>query len=224
MELMFECRPGDGGPRSPAGAVTGGTAWHRRIATLAWTLLAWTIAVGAQTQVVPTDLGGTWVMNLEESDDPDRLVEKAVRSAGGHADSDGKRGRGRYKGGPKEQEIFDHLLYDEKIQIAQNGPEIHIVYLDGFERRFYTDGRGRTVSASGSSSGDARDFSFGGWAGNTLNVEAKPRDGGWTIETYTLEPAQNRLYVKLRLKPLLFPVEVEADLVYDREGTTPPEK
>lgn len=173
---------------------------------------------------VPPDFTGTWVLNLEESDDPDKLVEKAIRSVGGRADSDGKKGRGRYKGGPKEQEIYDHLLYDEKLGITQSGAEIHIVYLEGFQRRFYTDGRGRTVSASGSSSGDAQDFSFGGWSGHTLNVEAKPRDGGWTMESYTLDPSRNRITAKLRLKPLLFPVEVEADLIYDREGTTAPKK
>lgn len=180
------------------------------------------LAAGGQS--VPADISGTWVINLEESDDPDRLVEKAIRSVGGRARTEGKKGRGRYKGGPEEQEIFDHLLYDETLRITQDGTEIHIVYLEGFERRFYTDGRGRTVSASGSSSGDGQDFSFGGWSGNTLNVEAKPRDGGWTRESYTLDPAQNRLHVTLTLKPLLFPVEVVANLVYDREGTTPQKK
>lgn len=178
-------------------------------------------AVPADAEYVAPDLTGTWVINLDESDDPDKLVEKAIRSVGGRADSEGRKGRGRYKGGPKEQEIYDHLLYDEKLGITQRGPEIHIVYLEGFQRRFYTDGRGRTVSASGSSSGDAQDFSFGGWSGHTLNVEAKPRDGGWTMESYTLDPSRNRITAKLRLKPLLFPVEVEANLVYDREGTAP---
>lgn len=195
---------------------------NRAAIALAAVLLAG--AVLAQAPGDPVDLTGTWVLNLEESDDPDRQIEKAIRSVGGRADSDGKRGRGRYKGGPKEQEIFDHLLYDERIQIARNGPEIHMLYLEGFERRFFTDGRGRTVSASGSSSGDGQDFSFGGWNGNTLNVEAKPRDGGWTRESYTLDPTGNRITVHLTLKPLLFPVEVEANLVYDRAGTTPPKK
>jgi hypothetical protein len=165
---------------------------------------------------VDAELTGTWVLNLEESEDPDRKIEKAIRSAGGRPDSDGKSGRRRYAGGPPEQEIYDHLIYDETIRIAHEGAEIHIVYKDGFERRFYTDGRSRTVSASGSSSGDAQDFSFGGWAGNTLNVEAKPRDGGWTRESYALDPGGRRLRVTLVLKPLLFPAEVEALLVFDR--------
>jgi hypothetical protein len=165
---------------------------------------------------VDADLTGTWVLNPAESDDPDRKIEKAIRSAGGRPDSGDRSGRRRYAGGPQEQEIYDHLIYDETIRIMQDGPAIHIVYKNGFERRFYTDGRGRTVSASGSSSGDAQDFSFGGWAGNTLNVEAKPRDGGWTRESYLLEPGGRRLRVTLVLKPLLFPAEVEALLVYDR--------
>jgi hypothetical protein len=199
---------------SVAAAVTG-AAWPLLAAWLA----LWS-AGAATAQPSAPDISGTWVLNLEASDDPDRKIEKAIRSVGGRADSEGRRGRGRYKGGPPEQEIYDHLIYDETLRITQAGAEIHMVYPGGFERRFHTDGRGRTVSASGSGSGDAGDFSFGAWSGATLNVEAKPRDGGWTMESYTVEASGNRLSVKLRLKPLLFPVEVEANLVYDRAPAT----
>lgn len=167
------------------------------------------------TQTVP-DLDGTWVLNLKESDDPDKKIERAIRDVGGRPDADGKRGRGRYKGGPKEQEIYDHLIYDGTLRIAENGAEVRMTYAEGFERQFFTDGRGRTVSASGSSSGDAQDFAFGAWVGQTLNVEAKPRDGGWTQESYTVDAVTKQLRALLKLKPLLFPAVVEVQLVYDR--------
>lgn len=176
--------------------------------------LAGTAAAPAQDS--GPSLNGTWVLNIKESDDPDKKIERAIRDMGGRPDADGKRGRGRYKGGPKEQEIYDHLIYDETLQISQSGAEMRMEYAEGFARSFFTDGRGRTVSASGSSSGDVGDFAFGAWVGNTLNVEAKPRDGGWTQESYTVDLATRQLRVLLKLKPLLFPAVVEAQLVYDR--------
>ena len=190
-------------------------ALSARIVLVSWMLLApqwgW-----SQSMQAGSDLNGPWVLNLKESDDPDKKIERAIRDMGGRPDADGKRGRGRYKGGPKEQEIYDHLIYDETLHIIHSGPEVQMVYAEGFARSFFTDGRGRTVSASGSSSGDAGDFSFGAWVGNTLNVEAKPRDGGWTQESYTVDPVTRQLRVLLKLKPLLFPAVVEAQLVYDR--------
>ena len=190
-------------------------ALSARIVLVLWMMLAsqWGWSQSTQTGF---DLNGAWNLNLKESDDPDKKIERAIREAGGRPDADGKRGRGRYKGGPKEQEIYDHLIYDETLHIIQNGPEIQMVYAEGFTRSFFTDGRGRTVSASGSSSGDAHDFSFGAWVGNILNVEAKPRDGGWTQESYTVDPVTKQLRVLLKLKPLLFPAVVETQLVYDR--------
>jgi hypothetical protein len=173
--------------------------------------------VWSQTAPVDPRISGAWVLNIKESDDPDKKVERAIRDVGGRPDADGKSGRGRYKGGPKEQEIYDHLIYDETLNVTQSGPEIRMEYADGFARSFFTDGRGRTVSASGSASGDTGDFAFGAWAGNILNVEAKPRDGGWTQESYTVDPETGKLHVALKLKPLLFPAVVEAQLVYDRQ-------
>lgn len=179
-------------------------------------LIAFGEACIADSPAVNPDLSGAWVLNRKLSDDPDREIERAIRDVGGRPDADGKRGRGRYKGGPREQEIYDHLIYDETLRIAENGAEIRMIYAEGFERQFFTDGRSRTVSASGSSSGDAQDFSFSAWVGQTLNVEAKPRDGGWTQESYTLDPVTKQLRVLLKLKPLLFPAVVEVELVYER--------
>lgn len=188
---------------------------HAKCTLLCMFMVAASVGLAKNSTAGP-DLNGTWVLNLDESDDPDRKIERAIRDVGGRPDSDGKRGRGRYKGGPVEQEIYDHLIYDATLQITQSSAEVRIGYAEGFERRFYIDGRSRTVSASGSSSGDARDFSFGAWNGQTLNVEAKPRDGGWTQEAYTLESGGTQLRAVLKLKPLLFPAVVEVELVYER--------
>ncbi len=189
-----------------------------RSAARAWLLMASVTACSgiAQAEDQGTHLHGTWIVNIKESDDPDKKIERAIRDMGGRPDADGKSGRGRYKGGPKEQELYDHLIYDETLNIVVGGPEVRMIYAEGYARSFFTDGRGRTVSASGTSSGDTGDFAFGAWVGNTLNVEAKPRDGGWTQESYTVDPVTRQLHVLLKLKPLMFPAVVEAELVYDR--------
>jgi hypothetical protein len=180
-------------------------------------LLTCAVVPASRAQQPAVDLGGTWVLNAELSDDTDEVIEKSIRKAGGRPDSGGKRGKGRYKGGPPEQEIYDHLAYDETLAIVQSGAQISITYDGQFNRTFFTDGRGRTVSASGMSSGDRKDFSFGAWSGSVLNVEAKPRDGGWTREVYTVSADGRQLHVHHTLKPLLFPVVIELNRYFDRQ-------
>ena len=161
-------------------------------------------------------LSGHWIVNFELSDDPDVRVEKAIKEAGGRIGKTDKKGRGRYKGGPKEQELYDHLSYDEDLFIQQEEPRFHFRYQDGFERVFYSDNRGRSVSASDLQSGERKDYAFAYWEDDKLVVEGRPRDGGKTIESYQVDPVTGRLKVELELKPLSFLYPVEIKLVYDR--------
>ena len=170
----------------------------------------------AETAALAEAMQGGWVINDKLSDDTDKQVEQAIKKAGGRPDSGGKKGKGRYRGGPEDQELYDRMSYDEVLTIEINPPEVLLKYADGFERRLYTDGRGRSVSAT---SGRIVDYSFGGWSGDKLNVESRPRDGGWTRESYSLvtgEDGQRRLRVQLQLKPLTFDVPIEIVRVYDR--------
>jgi hypothetical protein len=160
---------------------------------------------------------GAWLVNDKLSDDSDRQVERAVREAGGRMARTGKRGKGRYRGGPQEHELYDRMSYDESLAVRVDGPEVRITYDDGFERVFHTDGRSRVVTASGSASGDRADFSFGAWDGESLRVESRVRDGGWTWETYTLQEDGRQLRVELRVKPLSFGVPISITRIYDRQ-------
>lgn len=160
-------------------------------------------------------LNGVWVINEELSDDTDKQVEKAIKAAGGKIKSK-KRGKGRHRGGPKEHELYDRMSYDEVLQIQYSDPECRFVYADGFERVFYTDGRSRSFSARGSGNNERQDYSFADWLGEKLLVEARPRDGGLTIESYVLEPNGKQLRVELKLKPLSFGATIEIVRIYDR--------
>jgi len=161
-------------------------------------------------------LGGYWVVNAELSDDTDRQVEKAIKAGGGRIPNTGKRGKGRYRGGPSDQLLYDHISYDDVLHIRQNEPEFRFSYADGFERLFYSDNRSRSVSASSLQSGERHEYSFAYWEGGAkLVVETRPLDGGTIMETYALD-ADGRLRVELHLKPLTFLAPIDIVRVYDR--------
>lgn len=157
---------------------------------------------------------GDWVVNQELSDDTDKQVEKAIRAAGGTPDSGGKTGRGRYRGGPEDQELYDRMSYDDVLSIRLDPPQITFTYADGFERIFHTDGRGRSVSARG----ESHDYSFADWSDSKLFVEGRPRDGGRTREEYSLQANGAQLRAELHLQPLTFMQPITITRIYDRKG------
>lgn len=183
-------------------------------------LLALTTAfVGTSLQAQDRPLEGSWRINEALSDDPDEAVETAIKAAGGKVERQwfGKKEKGRYRGGPAEHELYDRLSYDEELRIALDDPEVWMGYADGFERIFHTDGRSQSVGASQHYETGGQDFSLGDWEGEVLVVEGRPRDGGFTIETYTLEEGGARLRVDLEIRPLSFGATIRMVRVYDRQ-------
>ena len=164
---------------------------------------------------------GVWVINEELSDDTDKQVEKAIKDAGGKVGRTKKKGKGRYKGGPPEQAMYDHISYDEILIFQYDEPEFKFTYEEGFERVFHSDGRQRSVSARGIPRSEREDFAFASWSGpNKLFVEARPRDGGRTNEVYTLKKSSTGellLHVELKLTPLLFSGSVHIVRYYEKQ-------
>jgi hypothetical protein len=161
---------------------------------------------------------GSWIVNEELSDDTDKQVEIAIRAAGGKLPRTGKKGKGRYRGGPKEHEIYDHISYDDELDFQYSPPEFKLIYDDGFERTFHSDNRKRVVSASGTISGDNQDFSFASWENKQLLVETRARDGGWIFET--LELSEDNLIITMEIKPSSFAEPINIKRVYIRPGKT----
>ena len=173
-----------------------------------------------------TAFNGTWIISEELSDDTDKQVEKAIKEAGGKPRSK-KKGKGRYKGGPPEQAMYDHISYDEVLRFQYQSPEFRLEYEEGFTRVFHSDGRRRSASASGRDRRERTDFAFASWSddGNTLYVESRPRDGGRTSEVYKLArgaDGSEQLQVELVLKSLLFSGTVRIKRVYLRQGARQP--
>ena len=164
-------------------------------------------------------LQGSWIINDELSDNTDDQVEEAIEEGGGK----GSRGlfnnrEDFYRGGPPEHALYDRVSYDDELTISYDEPEFRFVYEDGFERVFHTDGRRRRTTAADFYSGVAADWSFGYFEGESLIVEGQPRDGGFTVETYTLSADGNRLRIEMLIQPDSFAVPIKLVRVFDRTG------
>jgi len=176
--------------------------------------------IHAQEAGINSAFNGEWIFEEELSDDTDEQVEKAIKKSGGRATR--KKGKNRYKGGPEDQAMYDHVSYDEILTISYKKPEFRLTYEEGFNRVFHTDGRGRSVSASGNSAGDNKDFSFASWVNeNKFIVESRPLDGGIITETYLLSEDGNQLTVELHLEPRSFMSPIEIIRVYKKADNNP---
>jgi len=164
-----------------------------------------------------TFFNGNWVINEELSDDPDERVERAIKDGGGKVRSK-KKGKGRHRGGPANQALYDHLSYDESLDFQYEEPEFHLGYDEGFERVFYSDGRSRSVSAY--SNEPRSDYSFADWEGDVLYVESTPLDAGHILETYQLLENGQQLQLELVLRPSTFIAPITIKRVFDRSEPT----
>jgi len=164
-------------------------------------------------------IGGHWVINEDLSDNTDEQVEEAIKAAGGRVERRGlfaKKVEDRYRGGPAEQEMYDRISYDDVLTISYTDPEMVFEYADGFRRVFHTDGRRRSAAVNDYFESGGADFSFGNWNGEQLLVEGRPRDGGYTLETYTLEAQGQRLRIEMTIEPFVFGAPISLVRVFDR--------
>ena len=174
--------------------------------------------VVAQQSSIESQLIGDWVVNDELSDNTDDQVEDAIEAGGGK----GSRGffnrkEDFYRGGPPEQELYDRISYDDVLSIELSDPEIKFTYADNYVRVFHTDGRRRSTTANDFYSDGGLDWSSANWEGESLIVEARPRDGGFTIETYTLEANGSRLRIEMRIQPDSFREPINLVRIFDRQ-------
>ena len=70
-----------------------------------------------------TAFNGHWLVNEELSDDTDKQVERAIKKGGGKVPR-GKKTKGRHRGGPPTQKLYDHLSYDEVLHFEFTDPEM----------------------------------------------------------------------------------------------------
>lgn len=158
---------------------------------------------------------GRWVFNAGLSDNTDKKVERALRAMGQKPDRCWLNCQeDRFRGGPKEQELYDRISYDKSLTIELTDPEYLFTYDDAWKRSVYTDGRSQSVSLTGLD--QASDFSMAHWENNALLVEARPRDGGFANETYTLINNGMQLRVEMYIQPRTFTEAIELTRIFDK--------
>ena len=191
----------------------------RKLAIRLFTLVILSGHQGLQAQDRDS-IAGSWIINSELSDDTDKQVGIALRAMGQKVsrcwfgcDEE------RFRGGPEEQELYDRLSYDKTLTIELGEPEYVFTYDDNYRRPVYTDGRSQTVSLTGLD--EVEDFSFAHWEGDSLLVEARPRDGGFANERYSLVEGGIRLKAELYIQPGSFTEPVELVRIYDRLSAVP---
>ena len=157
---------------------------------------------------------GQWVINEALSENTDDKVEQALEASGirtskGRFSNDNE----FYRGGPVEQELYDYISYEKTLEISRQEAQYTFVYGD-FVRPVYLDNRSQRVSLSRID--EVEEFSFADWNNDTLLVEARPRDGGFTEERYQLSEDGLQLSVELYIHPSGFREAIELTRIYDR--------
>ena len=162
------------------------------------------------------NITGHWTFNEKLSDNTDHQVEIALKAAGQKVKKRWwfSKEKDIYRGGPAEQELYDHISYDSTLNIEFSDSEFKFTYDTNFVRPVYTDNRRRSVSLNRLE--ELEDFSFAHWQDNTLLVEARPRDGGFTNESYTLLNNGTQLKVSAFILPQSFQEPIEIVRIYDR--------
>ncbi|PCJ24881.1 MAG: hypothetical protein COA96_08595 [SAR86 cluster bacterium] len=167
---------------------------------------------------IKNGLAGSWIINDELSDNSDDQIEAAIKEGGGKVPRRWfkKRKEDFYRGGPPEQELYDRISYDDVLTINFDEPEFQFAYADNYLRIFHTDGRRRRTTANDFYNEGSTDYSFANWEKNALVVEARPRDGGFTLETYTLQADGKQLRVEMVIEPASFRSTINLVRIYDR--------
>ncbi|HWK53272.1 MAG TPA: hypothetical protein VNR18_02810 [Hyphomicrobiales bacterium] len=177
-------------------------------------LLLWMSGASLLAQEAP-DFTGAWVINDSLSDNTDKQVEAALRAAGVKIQRKlFDRRQDRYRGGPEDQELYDRISYDKVLNIRLEDGTYDFTYADDYVRPVYTDDRSRSISLNALDS--VQDFSFAHWEGEVLEVEARPRDGGFANESYRLLNGGAQLEVRLYIRPRTFEAPIRIKRVYDR--------
>lgn len=180
-------------------------------------VVAFPLALLTAQEDFGAQMAGEWVINDNLSDNTDDQVEEAIEAGGG----DGGRGlfnrrEDFYRGGPPEHELYDRMSYDDALTIEYSEPEFRFTYEDNYVRVFHTDGRRRRASANDFFEGGGSDWSEGNFENGALVVEARPRDGGFATEIYSLEDGGNRLRIEMLIQPLSFREPIELVRYFDR--------
>jgi hypothetical protein len=166
----------------------------RRLAVLLLSLLLANVAFGDRAVV----LSGLWTLDKHASDDVKGVLKRLFPRQGPRfgwrheiqvgKDPDATRVR-----------LAQLVLSDSDLRISQSGPEITFSYTGEYQRSFFTDGRGQSISATGGTQQAPIGFSFGTWIDGVLLVESRKENGIILYERYRLLEGANVLEQRIEV-------------------------
>ena len=174
----------------------------------------------ANTSLAASDqsgLSGSWVLNLDESDDPrERFGSREDRPEGGRrrgmrrrrGDSqgaEGAEGEGPRRGGG------GGLGAGRQFEITQDDGSVTFTRGNGLSRTLETDGQIVTRELRG---GEVEIRAF--WSDGDLVIERTRSEGGTFTQTYSLSDDGTQLFLTIRAEHDRLDGPIEFRLVYDR--------
>ncbi len=163
----------------------------------------------ANTSLAASDqsgLSGSWVLNLNESDDPREQFgsreDRLRRRRSGSLDAEGEGPRRGSGGG---------LRAGRQFEITQDDGSVTFTRGNGLSRTLETDGQIITRELSG---GEVEIRAF--WSDGDLVIERTRSEGGAFTQTYSLSDDGTQLFLTIRVEHDRLDEPIEFRLVYDR--------
>lgn len=185
------------------------------------------------------DITGTWLLNQQLSDNFQQQIRELLKTvrknrsrpdgysgatSGGNKGDSGRRPSGAQQHARTDRDSYSEslqpelgtmMLFHNKMKIIQNDHEIVIAYSETEGRTIYTDDRGITVTASGSTSNPLGPY-IASWNTDKQLVIETITDRGIKIkELCARSPDRKQLHTRIRIK---FPVSdksVDVVRIYD---------
>jgi hypothetical protein len=197
----------------------------KRLSGPAALLAALTLAVGlllpvASSMAAPADqppnLGGTWKLNKDKSDNPRQKMQEAMGNSGGMQGGGMRGGSGGWgqRGGQGRGDVNDF----SQLTIVQNGSDIKVAGESGRTLAVLpaeTNANSNSNTDTNSNDQYTPPTPTVHWQDTQLIAEMDSRRGGKTTRTYELSPDGKELYVTTHIENPRFSQPVTYRLVYD---------
>ncbi len=176
----------------------------------------------ANTSLAASDqsgLSGSWVLNLDESDDPREQFGREDRPEGGRrrgmrrrrGDSQGAEGAEGAEGEGPRRGGGGGLGARRQFDITQDHGSVTFTRGNGLSRTLETDGQIITRELRG---GEVEIRAF--WSDGDLVIERTRSEGGAFTQTYSLSDDGAQLFLTIRIENDRLDGPIEFRLVYDR--------
>lgn len=188
----------------------------RRSSAVACVLIGIGLTIAAQNRQTAghPNFTGSWQLNRQLSDDPQKKMKEAMGGASGALGR--VMGGMRGGGGKANDRMKNSSMMSGSMKIVHNDPELRITTdnENGASKTIYTDGRPvrdtRQIRDK-----EVNTETTARWQGSQLVVTTQMNQGGKRTATYRLAEDARQLIVSLRIENPRLSQPIEMRLVYD---------